>query len=185
MRLIGAINFCSLTIAIILMTGCANTNTKYQPKNWYHDGYSEEKISDSIYKVSFLGRLTDFLTIQTYWLLRASDLAIENGYDGFQITPVQFDSTGNTSASHRANCPDLDIVCTQYIYSPYWKEATGEIHLLKGSIKPIPKTVFNAHLLKASIENVIKNDCGNPDSLLLPTSRICPHNKSYLSGNAD
>jgi len=71
-----------LVVMVILLSGCA---TGYQRKSWT-GGYTDMKLQDDIFKVSFRGnaychqeRAEDFV------LLRSAEVALENGYKYFII----------------------------------------------------------------------------------------------------
>lgn len=180
--LMFAMVFCVLPT----MYGCASNFEGYQEQNWYHDGYSDEQLSPTIYKVRSSGRRTDFLTVQTFWLLRAANLTLEKGYDGFEILPPQVDASGNDFLkvpSYRVACPDLNIVCTQATLAPGSQDEVGNIRLIKGDIDFVPLKVFDAHVLKMAIDKIKDNNCG-PSALeslqSTRTMKLCPHDKSYL-----
>lgn len=162
----------------LLVGGCANT-ARYQPSDGYYGGYTDQKISDSSFKINFSGNNTDLLTIQTYWLYRASELTLEKGFDGFEILdPAPTDKpAGNTS--YRVRCPDLNLVCSQHHRTP-WMDAFATIRLIKGTIKAVPFRVFDARALKISLDPIVKGkSCGDP-GLMLGTAKVCPHDKGYL-----
>lgn len=166
--------------------GCASNFEGYQERNWYHDGYSDEQISPTVYKVSSGGRHTDFLTVQTFWLLRAANLTLEKGYDGFEILPPQADSIEHgflQVPSFRVACPDLNIVCTQATLAPGSQDEVGNIRLIKGSVDFVPLKVFDARTLKIALEKIKDNNCGPSAFQSMQSTRtmkLCPHDKSYL-----
>ena len=58
--------------------------TPYQPGGGSERGYSETKIENDRYRISFKGNsLTDKETVETYLLYRAAELTVENGYEWF------------------------------------------------------------------------------------------------------
>ena len=70
------------TIAMLLLTGCA---TSYQSDSWT-GGFSEIQLGEDLYHVSFEGnRYTDTKRVRDFALLRAAEIALENGYDYFAI----------------------------------------------------------------------------------------------------
>jgi hypothetical protein len=171
----------------ISLCGCASNFPGYQERNWYHDGYSDEEVPPLIHKIDFSGRRTSYLTIQTFWLLRASELTLEKGYDGFEILPLppnpEMVVSLGSPMEFRVDCPDLNIVCTQGIRAPFMRKSFGNIHLLKGEIKFIPLRVFDAHVLKANLDKIKDNNCGPSAVANLTITRpmvLCPHDKSYL-----
>lgn len=106
--------------------GCANI-ARYHPSNAYSGGYTDEKISFSVYKVRFTGNNTDQLTIQTYWLYRAAEFSLEKGFDGFEIiSPSPTEVPTWYSDQVRVKCPDLNLMCLADRRYP-WEEALAEI----------------------------------------------------------
>lgn len=167
-------------ISMLVISGCANI-AAYQPSSLYNGGYTEEKISDAVYEVRFTGNNTDPLTIQTYWLYRASELTLEKGFDGFEIlNPSPNEIPSSFSGNLRIKCPDLNLVCLVAMRDP-WEEAHAVIHLLKGAIKPVPFRVFDARTLNARMTPIVKGkNCGDP-GLMFATSKVCPHDNSYIT----
>ena len=60
--------------------------TPYQPGGNGDRGYSETRIEDNRYRISFKGNsLTGRETVENYMLYRAAELTLQNGYDNFTI----------------------------------------------------------------------------------------------------
>jgi hypothetical protein len=60
--------------------------TPYQPGGGNERGYSETKIENDRYRISFKGNsLTGKETVENYMLYRAAELTLQNGYDTFTI----------------------------------------------------------------------------------------------------
>lgn len=68
------------------LTACA-TATPYQPNvrgNPVSGGFTDQRITDNRFKVSFSGNsLTNRDTVERYLLFRAAELTLAAGYDGF------------------------------------------------------------------------------------------------------
>ena len=172
-----------LIASSLLITGCANT-VKYQPLSWYSvsGGYTEQEISQSLFKIKFSGNNTDLLTVQTYWLYRAANLTLEKGFDGFEILDPSSadDPTKKFLSSHyRVRCPDLNLICSKGTRTP-WIDALATIRVINAPIDTIPYKLFNARTLKEQLEPIVNGkDCGDP-GLVFGTAKVCPHDKSYL-----
>ena len=71
-----------------LVTACA-TATPYQPLQTRGDvrgGYSEQRLEDNRFRVSFAGNtFTSRQTVENYLLFRAAELPRQSGYDGFTM----------------------------------------------------------------------------------------------------
>ncbi len=82
--------FIIVLFSLILLTGCA---TKYQSVG-FTGGYSETKLGENIFQVTFEGNgYTSTTRANDLALLRAAELTIENGYKFFIITNSITDST--------------------------------------------------------------------------------------------
>jgi hypothetical protein len=90
---------------VMVLAGCA---TGYQRRGFGGYGFQETKLEETVWRVDYdgegdLGRARDFAT------LRAAEIALENGYDYFEI----LDSRSDTR---------LDVVSTDVYYpqtTPY------------------------------------------------------------------
>ena len=70
-----------LTAAVVL-AACA---TAYQPSS-FTGGFETLELRPDAWRITFSGNgYTTKETAQTYWLYRSADLALEKGYDGFEI----------------------------------------------------------------------------------------------------
>ncbi|AKQ42971.1 hypothetical protein CP97_14435 [Aurantiacibacter atlanticus] len=82
--MIAAVAATSLVIA-----GCASRSTPYQPiasANRIAGGYSDERLGEDRYRVSFAGNtLTSREKVESYLLFRAAELTLEQGRDWFAI----------------------------------------------------------------------------------------------------
>lgn len=66
-----------LLILVMLVSGCA---TGYGGQG-FKGGYTDVKIQDDIFKISFKGNaFLDSSRCQDYTMLRAAEVALENGY---------------------------------------------------------------------------------------------------------
>lgn len=73
-----------LLACVVFLSACA---TAYQPFQLFGaGGYIEEPVGVETYRVSYHGNhLTSMETLNTLLLYRCAELAVEQGYDGFQI----------------------------------------------------------------------------------------------------
>lgn len=70
-------------LAIFLINGCANKYGNYNP---FNGGYSEKKIKENNYLISYESqRLSDYTKTINLALLRASEIAIKNGLVRFVV----------------------------------------------------------------------------------------------------
>ncbi|MEL6363529.1 MAG: hypothetical protein AAFR11_01655 [Pseudomonadota bacterium] len=72
-------------LAALVLAACA-TATPYTPANDRGYGFSEQRIEQDRFRITFSGNsLTDRSTVETYLLFRAAELTIQNDYDFFQL----------------------------------------------------------------------------------------------------
>ena len=87
----------------LALTACAST-TSYGPAAQNGYGYSEQKIEEDRYRITFRGNsLTDRETVETYLLYRASEITLANGYDHFLV--VEDDTEKTTTYSGTVTDP--------------------------------------------------------------------------------
>jgi hypothetical protein len=69
----------------LLLAGCAGGPTPYQQaRDGY--GYSEQRIEENRYRVSFAGNAaTTRQTVEDYLLYRAAELTVQTGHDWFEV----------------------------------------------------------------------------------------------------
>jgi hypothetical protein len=83
----------------LLLAGCASP-TPYQPATGYgynRAGYSDQRIEDNRYMVSFAGNsLTSRETVERYLLFRAAELTVQQGYDSFILVDRSTDRKTQT-----------------------------------------------------------------------------------------
>ncbi|MBB5519872.1 CC0125/CC1285 family lipoprotein [Amphiplicatus metriothermophilus] len=87
MRLLGAAG------AAVLLAACATAvGTAYQPVDTKGYGYSETRIERDRYRVVFAGDgATPPEAVEDFALLRAAELALQNGYDWFRVVGRSLD----------------------------------------------------------------------------------------------
>ena len=73
------------TLLALTLVGCV-TATPYQPAAPRGFGYSEERLDQNRFRVTFRGNsLTPRETVEDYLLYRAAELTLQNGYSHFLI----------------------------------------------------------------------------------------------------
>lgn len=73
------------SLIVLLCTSCATT---YGP-NLLTGGYSDEKIDDDTYIVSFHGNgYASEERVWYFWIYRCAEITKEKGYDYFKLTPI-------------------------------------------------------------------------------------------------
>ncbi len=84
----NALRFGLMAAASLPLAACM-TPTPYQPEvrgQRIHGGYSEEKLAENRFMVTFDGNtLTSRERVEGYLLYRAAELTVQNGYDWFRI----------------------------------------------------------------------------------------------------
>jgi len=81
-----------MAAAAILLVGCA-TSTPYGPTDGRF-GYSEQRIEQDRYRVTFSGNSsTTREMVESFLLYRAAELTVQEGYDYFIVTAQDTDSS--------------------------------------------------------------------------------------------
>ncbi|MGZ3790090.1 MAG: CC0125/CC1285 family lipoprotein [Bacteriovorax sp.] len=124
----------SLLLLLLLLVSCS---TPYQ-KLGKRGGYSEEKINDRVYKVSFQGntRTTDEV-VYKYFLRRCAEIALEHHYTHFTIIETEDKSKSAVVTSEGSPKSQKRITTMRYSgstnYSPTeYKNITK--HIIEGKI---------------------------------------------------
>ncbi|WP_370372644.1 CC0125/CC1285 family lipoprotein [Henriciella pelagia] len=95
-------------IAGVALLGACATATPYQAASPNDRGYSNQRIEQNRFIVSFSGNsLTDRQTVETYLLYRAAELTVQSGYDHFHMV-------------RRATDADTSFVPVGGSYAPYY-----------------------------------------------------------------
>lgn len=91
-----------MSLGLAALAACA-TSTPYVPAEADgRYGFSEQKIEDNRFRISFRGNsLTDRETVETYLLYRSAEITLENGYDHFIV--VKDDTEKETTYSGSAD----------------------------------------------------------------------------------
>jgi hypothetical protein len=110
---------CFSATAAILMLGACTTATPYQPLSSSArsgGGYSDEKIEEDRYRVTFSGNsMTSRETVERYLLFRAAELTRQRGYDWFAMADRATERRSNTVV-------DRPFSSGAYGYwGPYWR----------------------------------------------------------------
>lgn len=100
--------------------------TPYQPGGGNARGYSETKLENDRWRISFKGNsLTNKETVENYLLYHAAELTLQNGYDNFTV--VNRDTDKNSRV--RSSPGYVDYFSYTYFvprfgwvreYEPYW-----------------------------------------------------------------
>ena len=157
--------------SLVLLSACA-TPTPYAPANTsasYHPGYSDVKVEDGRYRITFSGNdLTTRDTVENYLLYRAAELTLDSGYDWFEVVSRDTDQKTRTVAD-----PMMDSFSWRFYRGSRWSawgfgwddfdresiqytryEATAEVVLHKGQ-KPDSANAYDARSVKANLESKI------------------------------
>jgi hypothetical protein len=175
----------TLTAALLagstLLAACASSGpTPYQPASaTYSRGYTEQKLEDTRYRISFKGNsLTERETVENYMLYRAAELTLQSGYDTFTI------ANRDTDADKRTRYTGFYGPRLSYMYysrrwgwvnswDPFWNdsryeevtsyEAFAEIVMTKGPKGSDPNS-FDARQVSQNLGPAIQRPGGSPAS---------------------
>jgi hypothetical protein len=86
-----AVALVALAAAALALAGCTSP-TPYEPAGDSNFGYSELRLEDNRYRVTFAGNTaTPRSTVDNYVLYRAAELTVANGYNYFQLVSKDTD----------------------------------------------------------------------------------------------
>lgn len=87
-----------LSLAAVLSVAACATSTPYQPADRSGYGFSEQRIEETKYRITFRGNSsTSRETVENSLLYRAAELTVEKGYDYFVM--IESDTEANKAYS--------------------------------------------------------------------------------------
>jgi opacity protein-like surface antigen len=91
----------ALAFSAALLTACAATPTLYAPQTAQRGaGYSEYRLEDGRYRVTFQGNPgAPVNQVTDYALLRSAELALRDGYDWFRVADRRTQQNGSGGGS--------------------------------------------------------------------------------------
>lgn len=157
-------NHCHIALGMLaglLLNACVSAPTPYQPQH-EGQGYSEQRIEDNRYRVSFAGNtLTPRDEVENYMLLRAAELTLSNGYDYFILS-------GKDTETHTEYFESITSYgCCNSYFDWYWPrpvigsrsaipitdyEAFAYVSMFKGTKPDHNPNAFDAHQVSDSLQ---------------------------------
>lgn len=155
------------------LAACQSGPTPYQPGAGYDGGYSESRLENDRFRVSFKGNsLTNRETVENYLLFRAAELTLQNGYDSFTIVNRDTDkdsrirSTGGYMGSRLSYTYYVPRYGWVRAWEPYWwgpqsyeevtrYEAYAEVVMSRGPKGSDPNS-FDAHQVSQNLASNIQ-----------------------------
>ena len=169
----------------VCLAGCA---TPYG-KTGLTGGYSEKRLSDNVYRVTFSANgYTTQETAQTFWLYRAVEITLENGFDGFRIvSDMRFSGlTLDEIEGHGETGTCQAIYIPMYYDTSSHPYISGDIQLLRAPISHRPPRVFDARRLKAALDPIMNGEkCADLVTGNAGSGNVCPHVHDYLLPDDD
>ncbi len=166
------IAFAFAAAAVLALSGCA-TPTPYQASTGpvadsAHPGYSDTKLEDNRYRITFAGNdVTSREMVENDLLYHAADLTLQNGYDWFEV--VKRASDEKTRQVTTYDDPFWGGMSWRF-YRRGWGmwgapvdadtmdftryEASAEIILHKGTKSDAPNA-YDARQIKANLESKV------------------------------
>lgn len=163
-----------ILLVVTFLAGCA---TPYQDSSGaFTGGWDVKHLEGDIYRVSFYGNgYTSSETVQTYWLYKCSELAIEKGFDGFEILS-HISLTKNIPVEQLFSQEPL-FKKAQVYYVPMdtgpKPQITADIKLLRAPLEGQPPKIFDAVKLEDAIDDYME---GEKCSM----QNICEHVHKYI-----
>lgn len=163
-----------LPILLALALGACATATPYQPATPSSGGgYSERRIEDNRYQVSFRGNsLTERDTVETYLLFRAAELTLAQGFDYFIVTTRDVNKQSRVYAEpgpYAGFRPYYSWYAPRFgwrpFYDPFWDdttyrevtkfEATAEIVMRRGQKPADDPKAFDARQVQSNLQGSV------------------------------
>lgn len=150
-------------LVLVVLPGCASDYVNAD-SSW-SGGFSTDQVSGAHWRVGYYGNgYTSNETVQTYWLYRAAQLALEQGFDGFGI----IDDPGVGGFGPRADELVYEGVSGKPVIS-------ADVRLLKKPLPERPGMVFDAGALKAFLQPLVEGPAASKCS-----GNVCPHVPEYM-----
>lgn len=167
-----------LIVSSILLAGCATGYHKLTPLS-LTGGFKEKDLGRNVWRVTFTANgYTTRETAQTFWLYRCSELALEKGFQGFEILSdirlAQSVPPNKVLASDELDIqPAVFVPIMIPMDESYKPNIEGDVVLLKGPIKAHPPKVFDAAKLKAALQPHVEQP-------MKSGGNVKPHVHDYL-----
>jgi len=152
----------SALLPVLLLSACA-TVTPYQPLR-EGEGYTEQRIESTRYRVSFAGNsITPRETVENYLLFRAAELTLQQGYDYFVLTGSDTDSQTRYQQTVSAfggfgwysHYPAFDIgVASSYPITEY--QAQAYVTMYKGKRPADAVSAFDAREVRTNLGPLVR-----------------------------
>ena len=163
----------AVLFAALTLSACATPYQQAGFLNWEDGGFRVVQLRDAAQKpmedrwrIQFDGNQNTTLeTVRTYGLYRCATLALEKGFDGFEVIPLAQMSLAPAAPGFQK---------AQFIFIPVRiPRFAAEIRLLKKPFVANPPQIFDAAALKAALEpHVTGEKCEG--------GNVCPHTPDYL-----
>jgi hypothetical protein len=156
--------------ALLFLVGCGARD--YQGLGFGGGGY-EQQLEPGIWRVGYRDAQGNAETVQTYWLYHAADLALANGFDGFEVLSNIRLVDGLSDGSF---APYRIAAGATFIFIPGHppvNQIEADIRLLKSPVAVQPGRVFDAATLRARLQLIVFGPkCTN--------NNVCPHPHWYI-----
>jgi len=151
----------AVVVCGLFLSACASSYADGNGR--WTGGFFTEKVGPDRWIVEYSANgYTTYETAQTYWLYRCAELALEQGYDGFEIV-------GSLQLSSLREEP---LVVPVVYDDPSKPNLVEVVRLLRAPVEYVPGRVFDARVLKDFLRPHVEGDkCG---------SNVCPHVHEYL-----
>lgn len=160
----------------VLLAGCSPV---YGPATSAgSNGFSERQVAPDVWRVRYqAGPGINWNSLRSYWLQRAAEVTLAQGYDGFElITDVALGSATQPTDETPFQLASIMIIP---VFIPAGAPPTnyalleGDIRLLRAPIRPVPFKLLDARRLQAALAPYLAN-------LTCNGRNVCPHETTYL-----
>lgn len=155
--------FCGLTFS------ACSTPTAYKAANGSGPGYTEQKLQDNLYRVTFTGnRATPRETVENYLLFRAAEITMKEGGDYFLVTRHSTEADTDFQVTSPAVYGNYSTHSRfpYYTYGFPWAQstnvttnkkyqATAYIRIKNGNMPSDNPEAFDARQIQQNLQNKI------------------------------
>lgn len=163
-----------ITALFAAMALCACASTYGDGTQSITGGFFQRQISENVWQVEYSGNAyTTEETVQSYWLYRAAELTLEQGYDGFRIDS-RVELAGRLANMQPAQYPAGEAQLTPIVQRGFDGKPfmIASITLLRAPLPDEPRRVFDARALRTFLDPLVNGEkCGG---------NVCPHVHRYL-----
>lgn len=163
----------AFTTCVLLLLACCGAKD-YQEQG-FGGGYRQQELEPGIWRIWYTDTRGNAETVQTYWLYRAAEFTIANGYDGFEVlSNIQLvdGSFDDAFAPYRiaAGTVFIPIIIPEH---PPGNQLEADIRMIRRPVIVKAGRVFDAAILREKLRPIVQGPkCAD--------NNVCPHPHWYI-----